>query len=74
MLEHAKTNSHNYDFTLKIVTESLTSGSYPELAYVIEILVHGNKHAFMILKQVISQCISYWFNMKHILLFATASR
>nr|P17887.3 RecName: Full=Major capsid protein; Short=MCP [Human herpesvirus 6 (strain Uganda-1102)]AAA51531.1 major capsid protein [Human betaherpesvirus 6A]AAA65567.1 major capsid protein [Human betaherpesvirus 6A] len=72
ILEHAKTNCQKYDFTLKIVTESLTSGSYPELAYVIETLVHGNKHAFMILKQVISQCISYWFNMKHILLFCNS--
>ena len=69
MIEQAKTNNLNYDYTLKLVVESLTNTAYPELAYIIELLIHGNKTAFQILKDVVSQCITYWYNIKHILLF-----
>ncbi|ANC96515.1 major capsid protein [macacine betaherpesvirus 9] len=69
MMEHAKTNNIQYDATIKLISDSFSSTSYPELAYIIETLVHGNKTAFQILKSVISECITYWFNVKHLLLF-----
>lgn len=67
--ELGKTNIYSYDLTIQLVTESLNSSSYPELAYFIEILVHGNRMAFQTLKEVISQAITHWFNSRHILLF-----
>lgn len=70
--ENNKSLTNIYDTTIRVAAESMANTSYPELAYVIELLVHGNRAAFQVLKELISRCITYWFTAKHILLFCNS--
>lgn len=70
--EQTKSMTSAYDLTIRAVVDSLNGGCYPELAYVLEILIHGNRMAFRILKNVVSRCITFWFTAKHTLLFCNS--
>lgn len=67
-----KISGVQFEATIQILKDSLSCDSYPELAYILEMLVHGNKIAFRVLRNVILQCIRYWYSTKSILLFCNS--
>ncbi|AEV80937.1 major capsid protein [Saimiriine betaherpesvirus 4] len=60
----------DYEGTLQLLTVTLTNPNYPELFYLLDLLIHGNLDAFLILRNLIARCIVTTFNTRHLLAFA----
>lgn len=60
----------DYDVTVRILHSSLTDPQYPEVYYLIDVLIHGNEDAFNAARQLVGRCVNSTFNRKGTLAFA----
>ncbi|QOE74448.1 major capsid protein [Elephant endotheliotropic herpesvirus 3A] len=58
-----------YENTVAVLTNTVNDPEYPEIFYLISVLVHGNRDAFMAARNTITACINAAFNAKGILPF-----
>lgn len=57
------------DSTLSMLTASLTDQTYPDLYYLIPVLIHGNAEAFMDMKDLVARCINVAMATRNIIPF-----
>lgn len=71
LAEHAKIQPPpDCETTLRALHATLTDTQYPELFYLIDVLVHGNRAAFCAIRELVTRCININFQQRGILAFA----
>ncbi|AFK83923.1 B86 [miniopterid betaherpesvirus 1] len=69
-LEHIKLRPPpETDDTLKLMHQTLTDPQYPEVLYLIDIMIHGNRDAFDLAKDLVARCIFNNFRQRGTLAF-----
>lgn len=65
----------DYEETLRLFKTTVTSPNYPELCYLVDVLVHGNVDAFFLLiRTFVARCIVNMFHTRQLLVLRTATR
>ncbi|AKI18329.1 major capsid protein [Human betaherpesvirus 5] len=60
----------DYEETLRLFKTTVTSPNYPELCYLVDVLVHGNVDAFLLIRTFVARCIVNMFHTRQLLVFA----
>ncbi|AEV80441.1 major capsid protein [Cercopithecine betaherpesvirus 5] len=60
----------DYEATLQLLKSTLCCPNYPEVFYLVDLLVHGNSDAFLVIRAFIARCIVNAFQNRQLLAFS----